>query len=183
MLGGSNNQFEMILAAPMSGCCARMRRKSRRTCSFSSIAFALKNQREGSCFLPGRREHESENSRLSIRGSWRRLQYQDTGCCLARRKRFRRHIAFDSRDPYLRTAPYFLFKLRPNLRITICMQGGLGVSVLECEYLRLSSQVRMHCPVVDHVSNEKLVVLSVDVGNQNAHASAAELHTEISDRF
>ena len=63
------------------------------------------------------------------------------------------------------------------------MQGNLGVRRPQGEHFRLPGQVRVRGPVVDPVSNEKLVILSKDVGNQDRHLRRAELHARVSDWF
>src|SRR5438128_2049289 len=143
----------------------------------------LENQREGGWLLPVYREHESQNIWLRVRGRWRNRQYQDTGGHLTGRKRLGRHITFDGRYPRLRAASYPLLHLGTDLRIAIGMQGNLGVRRPQGEHFRLPGQVRVRGPVVDPVSNEKLIILSQDVGNQDRHLRRAELHARVSDWF
>src|SRR5437899_1318053 len=183
MWGASKNQVEMILESLMLGCSSRMRRKSLRTRSFSIIGLNLENQRDGNGLLSVHREHESQNIWLRVRGRWGNRQYQDTGGHLTGRKRLGRHITFDGRYPRFHAASYSLLHLGTDLRIAIGMQGNLRVRRSQGEHLRLPGQVRVRGPVVDPVSNEKLVIFAQDLGNEDCHLRRAELHARVSDCF
>src|SRR6266516_5022966 len=102
--GGSERQFAIILAAPMSGRCSIMRRKSLRTCSFVGSVMRLKDQGERGRLTLFIWKGDLQNNRF--RGGGRALHDQNSGNPLTRRKRIRRHLAVNCLDRYLPLTAY-----------------------------------------------------------------------------